>query len=602
VWQLKRSVPATGVVRSRDTGEPIPNATFHFIRSEGDNPAETCPPDETDKIYTRADSEGRFSLSNLTENPIYVFLVRAPGYRPTPLRNAASGVSDLVVEMGPEIVLSGRIIWPAEVDYARTISYETPFMLKQRNSEFTSDYFTPMEKYIEVDQKANTCPFRIEGLWEGKITLNVGGKKFRYDVTESMSDLVIDLSEQSRAKNFRQVFIRLEVPEGMPKPSGSVMVYVSPENESVPKESKQLSIDGKGETSLEVPVPCSLYFESDKIVGYWFKARSENILPGESQLVVPVETYPAGSIYGQILEEDGTPAKNSQVSLIVVERAQVVLDGIIADRGKDVREEPMEMMSVVNGKYNASPLPFGGKYQIVAAREHSLVAGQVVTVDEKQPIHEINLTIPKGISMRGKVEFPDGLPASGILVALSAKIGDRVFYLGYARTDETGYYTFEGVNAGSAGEYAIAIDNSETYQPVKELITPKDQLPTVRFEKGQIVTGRILENGTDYPIPGVIVRAHTPYPGKGKEQLWKFFAAESPTNEAGEFRFSNLGTEEYTFQIQGVESPAGVSEDRKFSANDTTPIILRVIIPEWSDLKAVKPPKSPDAGVLDKEE
>jgi hypothetical protein len=234
---------------------------------------------------------------------------------------------------------------------------------------------------------------------------------------------------------------------------------------------------------IDVPVPCDFKYSIDfhkgkRPVGYWFKEiRPVDINVADEPYVIEVPVYPAGTIHGTILNTDGTPARDSSASLVTVKKPDVA---DYSHRFSDATSGS----GLRKGRINATPLPLGGSYMIVARGDDSWVASKPIELDARNPVREVQLTIPQGVILRGRLVDHDGSPAR-MMVCLQVSVKTEATSWGSGGTevqpDEHGRFRFSTM---ARRKYRLRVSNAaivDSMQPV-EVIGGQKEHVTIRIK------------------------------------------------------------------------------------------------------------------------
>ena len=571
-WKLRPAEPVTGVVRSAETGQPIAGAVIKLLRRSGfADHVSSQPFGEHAPTLATTNAAGRFEVTTLRDDCEYELFVTAGGHGCRFVRGVRAGREDLDVRLGPELYVRGKVTGALHKlgERRKHIHYCNPCRVGD------SSYSVHLRLPVEV--RDGVAHFEIRDLWAGTLTIDAGGKRVRLDLDKPIDDLLIDLAahevEEAR-RELRPVVMSFAVPEGTPAPRGTVHISFTPKDREAPARLhvyKRMEIEN-GRIRLDVAAPGTLRCWSRGTLGYWFKEVSHIIPAGTEPLVVEVPCAAAGAIYGQVLEADGTPANldganNALVGVITVKRSPLMGPGAL-DVPADVK---------AGGKFVVTPLPLGGTYRVVAHRGACYVLGEPLTLDEAEPIPEMQIRLVEGVTVPVQVLKPDGTPAAGAEVQLDYGTSHSHGFGGVGvRADRQGRVTFEHVNPDAPGHYTLRIHSRRDYRPVNMRIDPTAGAVTIHLERGRVVTGKVIDNATGRPIPGVQVYAIST--GRMPVELVE---SEAKTNERGEFRFSNMADRDYALHGRGVrdigQNPA--------TAGDKAPVTLRVTIPASSRLR-----------------
>lgn len=583
-WQLKRSDPASGVVVSAETGQPIPDASLCLLRITG--PHSRGWSAESAEIIATTDDNGRFVLDRLRSDSQYTFFVEALGHGRAFLRKVMAGQTDLKVELGPEIYVRGKITGSLEKLEKRRgamgLQYTNPYQVEEGSS------YSSME-WIPIDLRDNEAHFEIRNLFAGTVRLYTPGETKTLNLQKAVDDLVIEIPEaepkpgQTKAPATRQVVLRFEVPEGSPMPTGELTVtYISDDGNVRQQLPIQVPIED-GVVRVDVPAPTRIGYRNDGMVGYWIKELwSEEVKPANEPFEMTVQAIPAGAIYGAVAEADGSPARSSFVAVAIAERSPLMPQGSL---GVDVKNSVRGEDDLVS-KFMAAPLPLGGKYVITLHRDQTYVVSDPIELTGAEPTKKVDLRYVDGTAVEGRVLMPDGSPASGIRFRFEYNTPYGSFSGARLWTDREGRFSLQHVNPQAPGTYSIVIKDKPGCRPASIKVTPDGKPLTIRLERGHVVTGVVLDDKTGWPIPGVEVYALA-HPDTRRE-LSGYIDADAKTNERGEFRFSTLDAYEYSLSTRAGRR-AQPSGELIAKGGQEQPVTIRIYLYEWSKLQPHKP-------------
>jgi hypothetical protein len=243
------------------------------------------------------------------------------------------------------------------------------------------------------------------------------------------------------------------------------------------------------------------------------------------------------------------------------------------------------------GRFNASPLPLGGEYVIVAYRDSTWSASKPIKLDEENSIRQIEIRFVEGITVSGKVAGPDGEPFAGAIVSLSVGVrfpevpswgtgADKV------TTGEDGRFFFGGVNPKLLqGKYTLGIDPGEGYQDVRMEIKPERRPVNIKLQKGYGLTGVLLDDATGWPIPGALVCAEAV---NKSGMAGDYPRADDCTDEQGRFHFSDMGKRKYRLYLRGTDI-VNYKRSDIVTGGQKEQVTLRVKLRKWSNLEPRRP-------------
>jgi beta-lactamase regulating signal transducer with metallopeptidase domain len=589
---LKRAQPVTGVVLAEATGQPIEGAEIRIAASvRGGHPfVQDRTSSPADAV---TDREGRFELKCLRQDLRYLLFVRASGYAYRYIRDIETTNRDLRIVLGPAKIIRGRVTGDLSLLPTDPESGEPVIYVENAYRYPESSGYADGSKKTPVTIRDGIGHFEINDFWGQTVTLSAGMERIRMDVEQDrLDDVVIDLQPSAR----RQVVLWFQVPQGAPPITGAVRIdYISERA----RQQKQSMTPGwidivDNRASCEIPAPSQFKYNIDfrqgkRPVGYWFnEIHPIDIGVGEGPFMIEVPVHPAGAIYGRILTPDGNAAQNAQATLMIakkpaIEGGQAVsLSGLFGalDGGVD------------RGTFSVTPLPLGGQYAIVAYEDYTFAMSDAFSLDEKSPIVNVDLTLPRGVDVEGRLLDPNGVPAhSEVALEVSIKNGEHSWGRSgvQVQPDEAGRFAFKNVNPGPAGTCFIRVIGGKGYRPVRRDVRGLRSPVVIQLEKGRRATGVVIDDATGWPVPGVEVYAQSADgPQGGYRRDAELLEADGRTDTQGRFTFSNMAADYYRLNTRGANL-ADPMRALVVKGGHEEPVTIRVKIPEWSDLK----PRSP---------
>lgn len=582
VWQLTAADEAAGVVVSSETGELIAGAELTLIHQDDFHLSIGSSDPYRLTVTTTTDEEGRFSLTSIRDNSRYFFLIRADGYETKFPYQISAGKKDIRISLGKELFVSGKIVGDLSllrtrkgkpvIHYANTFYYE-PY---SGNSH---------EQSSEVDIIDGVGYFKITGLWVGPLRISAGCKTAKYQIKDKpLEDIVIDLVPKVAGEYERRaVVLQFDYPEGSPAPQGKVRLHCMDQDVSGHAYSNKVLEVVDGTVSYEILVPGEIGYDNEGIAGYWFDGKS-GIKVGEGQepFVVTISVIPAGSIFGEVFEADGSVASNVMVSVVEAKKSPLREEGSLDVRGKSGASEDEDGV-----KYVLSPLPFGGKYVAVAHRKGSYVVSDPIAINEDTPIVELNMKMPEGVTLSGRIVDEDGNPISwaSYRFEYSTPWGHG-FGGGRRKADKDGRFTEEHVNPDVEGDYSITLKDMPGYRPIRLEIENLYEPLEVTIEKAQKVTGVVVDDATGWPIPGVDVYA-LPQDNSVPEPTG-YLDADEVTDEDGRFVFTTMAKREYRLAVRSAKE-VGSRSSLLVTGGQQEPVTVRINLSTRSKLKPRKP-------------
>ena len=187
---LKKAQPATGVVLSQATGQPIAGAEVRiFMSVQGNSSWSRGSVGGTPDTVT--DAHGRFALNRLRRDHDYLLFVRAPGhgYRYVSDVKAGARSKSCSERKRPSMARSGGTCrcWPRMRDReARSSSVMNSYRTGSGGHNTTGK--------CPVTIRDGVGSFEIDDFWGQTVTLSAGAESIRLDPqTDRLDNIVIDL-------------------------------------------------------------------------------------------------------------------------------------------------------------------------------------------------------------------------------------------------------------------------------------------------------------------------------------------------------------------------------------------------------------------------
>jgi hypothetical protein len=325
-------------------------------------------------------------------------------------------------------------------------------------------------------------------------------------------------------------------------------------------------VDGKGET--EVGAPTQSMVDLGNLPGYTAAAplTAREYFDGHSQswqidaadepytIELPVER--AGALYGQILDADGSPARETGVSVDMVHEPDLPVSSQYFSNHVEQVDR--------NGEFAVLPLPLNKTFKISASAGLTSVDEEVELTDN-EPIARVQLRLPKTLDATMLVLQPDGQPSEGTPLQIDWPGHTAVGH----RTDSEGICVVRGILSGE--QYTVTATPEALYQPASTRLAAGSNV--IRLKKGLSVEGKVLESGTEMPLASCIIVARL-----GGVVLAQ--SAETVSDSQGCFRFTNLGPGEYKIEVRsahGFSLAGGLDERIVFTAGQTAPVIVHCV-------------------------
>lgn len=599
-WKLQPSAPAEVQIVATD-GTPIVGATARLLRVKGANSMGYGQGQR--EVSATSDATGRMSFDGLRDDSIYWYVVEAKGHRRAILNEVHSGDTNRVFHLGPTLVVSGVIEGDLSQLRKRSrknkkgkrvqapyLNYSNPYKIRDHHSSYTEYTFVRIE-----DGKAY---FEITNLWEGNITLYVGKERIKHKLTAPIRDLKLTIKKpeppptdpETGTLAEREVNFRFNTPRGNPAAQGKLYVVVDRKRPNGSTDWQELRVPVTNSiATLSVPIGSKVRCDPRDFTGYWFKGiNSTAVEAGDTPLEFKLDCVPAGALYGTITEEDGSPARGIMITLVEVERANPKRMGSL-----DVRIKNSSSSSDLTERFNASPLPIGGTYMVVAHRGLNYAVSHPYPITRETPLQQIHLVMKKGIDLKGKVIDPYGKPvaAANFNLSFSPNVGSHGFSTSRNYTGRLGQFLVRNIVPDIAGKYSFEMNDNPGWRRQRVEFKPKEgeELKIV-LQFGRRYSGKVVDAATGWPIPGIEVYA-LPKPPSSKRS--GYLDADAKTNERGEFEFTTLDNGNYQLGIRSATiTPRQEFIVRgDFTGEKTIPVTLA----KWSKLKPVDPATQRDS-------
>ncbi|MCC6491208.1 MAG: carboxypeptidase regulatory-like domain-containing protein [Candidatus Hydrogenedentes bacterium] len=560
-WTLEPMEPVRIHLRDKVTGGPLAGADL-YLR------ATSLPQyggiNDATRLLATSDDSGTITLDCLRGDLQYWCCVTTDDGRRMKLdAPIVVGQAPLTVTVPRPLYVRGTILVAPEQGDGKATTVKLSY-----GREFAIPGFSWSEADSqEVPIQNGRGEFMIDNLFAGKLELTVLDHTETLDVQESIDDLVLDLhtSALNEPKKTRTVVLRFAVPEGQPSPTGMFRLdYIArPHDRGYANVSRPIE---NGQVIYDVPVPGKIGYQMDRTIGYWVKDTHESAVPdGDGPFIVDVPAVPAGTIHGVVREAPG----GFHVSVLVARQPPNV-DGPFLDERPSIDER---------GAFNCGSLPIGGTYVIMAVSGSTAALSKPIKLTSGEPIKELDLTFAKGLPVTGTILKPDGTPAPSMSTRLLIETE-------YSHSHSTapslegsaGAFRFDNVNPDLPVTYALEIKPAREYQEVRQVVTPGENVE-IRLEPGLTLEGRVIDDATGNPIPGVEVYAMSTQPQSS------ILDADAVTDASGAFRFTRLRNQQYSVGTREAQPLSQIEA----KAGSTAPIEIRVKIPEWSDLRPAAP-------------
>jgi beta-lactamase regulating signal transducer with metallopeptidase domain len=591
VLKMTKAQPAQGTVVSAADNQPVPNAQIRLLRYEpnGSNYGKDYGP-----ILGTTDNNGRFVLNTLRKDASYILVIKVDGFAYKFLYDAMAGQKDMVIPLQKDLVIRGQVLGSLDKLEKRKGVLTMPYLC--RFNYHQNDDCGSME-YAPITITPEGAFFEIRNPWGNKVVIG-SRDNVTVDLESTIPDpVVVDLSDkltpEGKSYHKRKVILTFETPKDMPSPTGTIRLnYLDSTISQRTYKGLLLQIkDGRAEGMIDAPG--EINYTLANTIGYWFAEKTLPVDDGTEPMEVKIPTLPAGMIYGQVFEEDGRPAGNVMVSLGIVKKPALPENNNLGIDGKNSSNS-----AETETKYTLNPLPLGGTYCVIARRDFTYQVSKPMKLTSENSIQQVDIVFPKGVTLKGQIFTPDGKPSGQIPYTLTFTTKpNNSFGCGDKTTDDNGCFEMPGVNPDADGEYLLRINPSKDYRPIQMKLKDFSKPLRLTLEKGAVLTGRVLDQKTGWPIQGVAIRAswysvqtYRRFFHENTMTDWETVNAESKTDANGQFRFSNMKAgREYSFYVDDCR----IDNDKLVKAigGQTEELVITATPYEWSEVKIMKPQK-----------
>jgi hypothetical protein len=292
-----------------------------------------------------------------------------------------------------------------------------------------------------------------------------------------------------------------------------------------------------GLVEVDCFAPGRVLYDAHRVTGYCFRSGSVDISSGRSAIHHTVSTFPAGAVTGVILNHDGSPVGSSATIDYGTIEPSPDASGHFGIWGS--------ISPTADGKYFLSPIPLGGTYYVYVKQDHMLAAVGPLRLDAAKPLSKVNIVMPRGVHMRGKIIDKFNRPLSGVPVRCNLSHFTLSHSTLSVETDRSGGFSIGTINP-NVREHFVVVESRKNYQPAKIIVEDLDKPIIIQLKMGNRAAGVVLDRESGWPIPNAEVYAHT-------EGLHFYCEAETRTDAKGRFRFSNLPAKQMNFKLRGTE-------------------------------------------------
>ncbi len=559
----RRALPIAGRVTDRASGAPIKGAGVYVLGAYGAPGIYGCQPDRPGPPLAVSNEKGRFEIRQLPRTGQYWLMVRASGHADAVLQQVHVGMTNLNVALGPELRVHGKFTGDLAALFKSSTGGRISLSYNYQNGE---DSYRGVSRAASVRIDKNEGHFDFVLPVAGTVKITAGDRLFSRPVNASVKDWRIEVKAAANGGGLngpngvarRKVVIRFESPSGV-QPQGTISAELPGPQPGTAIE-KEIGIQN-GRASFEAPVGWALFFEPARTIGFWFAGQiAVRVTNGPGPQIVSVPVVPAGAIYAQARNEDGSLASNVGFQVRELKRSPLVKDGGFTT--------PLSDSWFPNGdprEYVATPLPLAGTYVVIASQDNHFAVSRPIKLTGAAPDRSVELRFIKGAPIVGQVVSPEGKPFFGAKVEGEWRYKDSSFGLARLLTDEKGRFTLEDCTPG-IGEYSVTV-RCPGMQALSRTAEPNAAPCVLRLQPGLKLAGRVIDAASQRPIIGAEVRA---VPKSGGQPM-----ETTRTDDQGGFEFDTLRGIPYRLLVDGCYYLHGATVTR---AGTAKPLVLKVNI------------------------
>ena len=501
----------------------------------------------------KSDAQGKFSLRSLPAELTYTLLIDAPGYQQSLLHKVKVGNTNLQAKLVSLRLINGIIT--GKLSNLERSGDSPAIVIRAEFANAEGETTSSYGKYLPVKIEGGVGKFTFTNKFGNALSADVNGQNFNYKPNDENTWKIVLPAENPFKR--REVVLRFRHPSGVP-PTGTIYASVAHAgSDSVYREEMEIK---NGEVRALAKVGYFSY-EPARTVGYWFPEQSFiNVPEGKDPYIIDVPVTPAGAIYATVRDADGSPAKNVSYSIIEVARSPIVTNTFVR----------VEMKDGV-----ASPLPLGGTYRVRASRGFSICLSEPIKLTDKEPDRQITLQFSPGRNIEGSILKPDGSPLPNASIEVDWQFATSAYgYSPSISTDQSGRFVIPEASDTKGGRYRLIVRSAGLQSQIVPVTFAALPL-TIRTQPGRKIIGKVVEKKSGLPIPDAPIHAYS-YKGTVPSE-------RTLTDEKGNFVFNTLDDTEYMLNVQGANYD--VNGSKPIRPDEQQPIILEMVIPEWSKLK-----------------
>ena len=564
---LKPATPVTVVVTSSVDGQPVSGVRAFAISENYSRDGKSfeisasSPLDMDLKDYEKryaplyaygpSGDDGKILMSSLTDDIQYEVIFLTPGYGEASLVDIDVTTPERELQIAPAISVSGRITGDLS-------SLRTDFKTKQPYFQFRTDERSWFRR-ANVDVQDGVGHFRLDGFSAGPLWLNFPDRRIKKELTESLSDLVVDLTQPPEpVKKYQPVVEKLPEPQGAKR---RVILNLTGADPEVPIAGKfragyltrarpgsyssaELEIvDSRVEFDVEVPT--KIHWTDRSFTGYSVVGKTGlDVGAGAEPFQIDIPLLQGGAVHGVVRLADGSLARRFQVDLRPVDRKSKYKG---AGERVDSSDAP--------GEFLLTGVPFDEEYQLLIddsrVRSVATIVSEPFSLSKEEPIADLKFQFEKGRTHVMQLVDEAGQPAIG------AKVGGWFDPgLGFSRSigwgvNEKAEVVLKHVSDSVPGTTTFHVKAAGPFRGQKQKLDWAALPEKVVVKRGVSAAGRIVDETSGRGLAGAGFFLF-PSPSKAaefREAVW------GKTDDDGRFSFECLEPINYQLHFSGAVPP-----------------------------------------------
>jgi hypothetical protein len=540
--RMKEARPTTGAIID-SKGQPVVKASIQLFGSES-NETNSYRPEWYGEELTITDGAGKFTLDTLVSDRRYKLEVQTESQGRYILENVQAGQKERSFQLPPELVFQGTVtgdlsrILLKETDVRGFLNRRTRELLgtpqlRYTIEEFGNEGLIRGVNFVPVSIQDGVGKFEIQNLIPGNVKLHGGDRSTSIRLTTPVEDFNFHIDEGPTRG--RKMILEFTTSEGM-TPQGTVLVHVRRPDPSLRPIPEFLPIKN-GLVEVDRFAPGKVSYEAHRVIGYCFNRAQVTVDAGSNVIRHTVPVFPAGAITGSVRDANGRPVSTS-----------VTVDFGTIEQSPDAKGHfgiwgQIELKP--DGQYFLSPIPLGGTYFVHARKDAMYAAVGPVRLTAAKPSSKVNIVMPPGVQIQGKVIDKFNRPLTGIPVTYYLSHFTHSHGMLPVETDESGVFNIGPINP-DVREHAVVVTSRKNYQSTRVVVEDLKKPIIVGLEIGKRAAGVVLDRASGWPIPNAEVYARS-------EDHQIRCEAETRTDSKGRFRFSNLPDKLLKFVVRGAK-------------------------------------------------